>query len=77
MKKTKKTKKTTDKIKDTVEEVKIIEKKMDFAAWYYSKKIPKMHTKEIIFADFKARDLTKEETKEKFDEALKKYGLDL
>ena len=53
--------------------------KVSFDAWYHSRlsKIPKHHLKEIIFADFKARGLSKEDLVEKYDKALEKYGIKL
>jgi len=52
---------------------------VDFDTWYFmrSKDIPKMHIKEIIIVDFKARGLKEKETIEAFDSALRKYGVKL
>ena len=53
--------------------------KIFFDQWWAanSKKIPAMHRKEIVFADFKGRGLTNKEFSKDFDLALKKYGLDI
>ena len=62
---------------------KIVSQKKDnrvnYSSWYYlrSKQIPKVHLKEIILADFEARGLSLKESMETYDEALKKYGIDL
>lgn len=55
------------------------EKKVSFDSWYKQRlhKIPKMHIKEIILADFKARGLGKSETLDDFDKALKLYGVEI
>jgi len=53
--------------------------KIAFETWYFmrSKSIPSRHAKEIIIVDFKARGLKEKETVEIFDEALRKYGIEL
>ncbi len=50
-----------------------------FDQWWAnkSKRIPPIHRKEVIFADFKGRGLTNKETTEAYDLGLKKYGLDI
>lgn len=59
--------------------VKIEEPKMEFDAWYAIRKnrIPTIHKKEILKADFKARKVPTLATVREFDEALKKYGVKL
>lgn len=63
------------------EKVKILPKevKISFDSWYHARmaKIPKAHLKEIIWADFNSRKLTKEEKAEDYDKALGKYGIKL
>lgn len=53
------------------------ERKVSFDSWHHQRahKIPKMHVKEIILADFKARGLGLSETMEDYDNALKLYGV--
>jgi len=51
------------------------EKVVSFDAWFFSKKLPKQHAKEIIWADFKARGAEPFETKEKYNEYLALYGV--
>lgn len=53
--------------------------KVSFNDWYARRKgqIPSHHRKEVILADFKARKLQEFETMEKFDAALKLYGIKL
>lgn len=53
--------------------------KIDFDTWFIvrSKQIPAHHHKEIIKADFKARNLPTICTMDQFDGALEKYGLKL
>ncbi len=53
--------------------------KIAFDAWWAmnEKKIPPQHHKEIIWADFRSRGLTKMETKQSYNEAINKYGLKL
>lgn len=53
--------------------------KMSFDAWWMvrSPKIPRIHKKEIIRADFGARGLTSFEGMEDYDKALEKYGIKL
>jgi hypothetical protein len=55
------------------------ETKVSFDSWYHQRvhKIPKMHTKEVIVADFRARGLGMIHTMEEFDKALKLYGIEL
>lgn len=55
------------------------EEKVHFDQWYALRheQIPPQHHKEIILADFKGRGVAIESTMEEFDEALKKYGVDL
>jgi hypothetical protein len=55
------------------------EPKMDFDTWYAISQhlIPSHHKKEIIRADFQARGLDINETKDCFDNALKLYGVKL
>ena len=55
------------------------DKKVSFDSLYHqrSHKIPKLHVKEIILADFTARGLSKQETIEEYDKALKQYGVSI
>lgn len=55
------------------------EPKVEFDAWYAkrSSRIPALHKKEIIKADFKGRKVPMLATMTEFDEALKKYGVKL
>lgn len=55
------------------------EELMDFEAWYAlrEKAIPGHHHKEILKADFAARKMSQMATAEEFDNALKKYGVEL
>lgn len=55
------------------------DKKMSYNSWYHQHKhkIPKQHLKEIVWADFKARGVKEESTKEEFDRALELYGVKL
>jgi hypothetical protein len=62
------------------EEIVIIEApelEMEFGTWFHSRtsKIPAIHLKEIIWADFKARGLKNKELAYVYDEALKVYGI--
>lgn len=53
---------------------------MSFDQWWITiNKIGKLrpHLKEILEVDFKARGLSKKETKERYDEALKVFGIKL
>lgn len=52
---------------------------VEFDAWYASRasRIPSQHHKEILWADFKARGLKKMALMNEYDEALKKYGVQL
>ena len=72
-------KKTKQKKEAPVVEVKEQKKEpkslISFDVWYFSKKIPKQHTKEIIWADFNARGAEAFETKEKYNEYLALYGI--
>lgn len=56
-----------------------VEKKVSFDSWYHQRKhmIKKCHMKEVIWADFVARGLTKEHTVAEFDKALELYGVKL
>lgn len=53
--------------------------KVTFDSWYHQRchNIPKMHIKEVIMADFKARGVVGKQTMEGFDKALKLYGIEL
>lgn len=66
---------------EKVEEVaeKVEEPKIDFDGWHAMRKhlIPALHKKEILKADFKARKVPALATLREFDEALKKYGVQL
>ena len=64
---------------DDMENIKPIEEKIDFDAWYSmrEKRIPTQHQKEILKADFKGRGLGQYESFADFDAALKKYGVKL
>ena len=55
------------------------EPKMQFDGWYAlrSSVIPAIHKKEILKADFKGRKVSMVSTMAEFDEALKKYGVEL
>lgn len=55
------------------------EPKMQFDGWYAlrSSVIPAIHKKEILKADFKGRKVPMVATMAEFDEALKKYGVEL
>lgn len=57
----------------------VADQPVSFDSWYHqrSPKIPKQHLKEIIRADFTSRGLGKESTMEKYDKALKLYGVKL
>ena len=52
---------------------------MDFDIWHImrSGRIPAIHMKEVIKADFKGRGLSNKETMECFDQALSDYGIKL
>jgi hypothetical protein len=56
-----------------VEEIPLIE----FDGWWAMRmnQIPTQHHKEIIKADFKAQGLSKKETVETYDAALRRYGI--
>lgn len=53
--------------------------KMSFDAWWAvtAKKIAEHHRKEIVFADFKARGLSANETMAAYNNALQRYGVKL
>lgn len=55
------------------------EKKVDFNVWFAmrAKKIPGQHLREVIWADFKGRGLTSKETLSTYDDALRRYGVEL
>ena len=61
------------------EEPKAEEPKVQFDGWYAlrSSVIPAIHKKEILKADFKGRKVPMIATMAEFDEALKKYGVQL
>jgi predicted KAP-like P-loop ATPase len=52
---------------------------VEFDTWWALKEeqIPAHHRKEIVWADFKARGLSKSETMKDYDRALEKYGVRL
>ena len=52
---------------------------ISFEEWYsmQEKNIPSHHHREILKADFKGQGIIGEATKDQFDMALKKYGVDL
>lgn len=52
---------------------------ISFDQWWMkrSKKIPQVHRKEVIRADFKGRKLSDKARMEEWDKALKAYGLDI
>lgn len=52
---------------------------VDFNVWFAmrEKKIPVQHLKEILWADFKGRGLSGQETVATYDAALAKYGVKL
>jgi len=51
--------------------------KMEFDTWWALKEdcIPAQHKKEIVWADFRARGLSKLELPKDYDTALEKYGV--
>ena len=55
------------------------EQLLDFEEWFSIREasIPKHHHREIIKADFKGRKVPAKATVGQFDEALKKYGIEL
>jgi hypothetical protein len=59
--------------------IKPTQDKVSFNDWYARRKeyIPNYHKKEVIWADFKARKIKEFETMEKFDAALKLYGINI
>ena len=52
---------------------------VSFTVWYSMRapKIPTFHPMNVIKADFESRGLGENETVEIFDEALKKYGVNI
>lgn len=52
---------------------------VEFDGWYAARSsvIPKQHFKEILWADFASRGVSRTSTMEQFDEALRKYGVKL
>lgn len=56
-----------------------VDEKVHFEQWYAirSEQIPPQHYKEIILADFKGRKVAIESTMAEFDDALRKYGIEL
>lgn len=52
---------------------------VEFDVWFVmrEKRIPPQHMREILWADFKARGLSKSETVEAYDAALAAYGIKL
>jgi hypothetical protein len=52
-------------------------RKIEFDTWWALKEelIPSQHKKEIVWADFKARGLSKLESHKDYDKALEKYGV--
>jgi len=55
------------------------ETKVSFDSWYHMRKdkIPSCHLKEILAADFKARNMPNNATIAEFDKALELYGVKL
>jgi hypothetical protein len=55
------------------------EAEVSFDSWFHqrSKQIPKIHMKEILIADFKARGLGSNATMGAYDKALNLYGVKL
>jgi len=55
------------------------DKELEFDAWHSMRKrhIGKQHFKEVIMAYMKSIGLSEKETVEKYDAALKRYGIDL
>lgn len=56
-----------------------VEELIDFEAWYALREaaIPAHHHREIIKADFSARKVPAMATLAQFDDALRKYGIEL
>lgn len=52
---------------------------VSYDSWYHQRKhkIPKQHTKEVIWADLAARGAKSSATVEEFDKALELYGVKL
>ena len=60
--------------------VQSLEDKISFDQWWMmanSSGKMRAHLKEVLFADFKARGLSKLETKARYDDALKVFGIEL
>lgn len=65
------------------QEVKVVtagadDEKITYNQWWMkiNKKVPmRAHLKEIIWADFQARGLTKSETEDKYNETLRVFGI--
>lgn len=55
------------------------EAEVAFDSWFHQRKpmIPKVHVKEVIMADFKARGLGDKATMAAYDKALAAYGVKL
>jgi len=68
-------KKSNEKQEPVVEQVPTV----DFNVWFAmrERKIPAKHLREIIWADFQGRGLSKKETVAVYDAALAKYGVKL
>ena len=68
----------TKKREDSTPEVSV-EKRVSFDSWFHQRKkqIAKCHMKEVIWADFTARGIKKEQTMGEFDKALELYGVKL
>lgn len=74
----KKIKEVEDKIREEVMETIPVAEEISFDQWWMitNKRLKlRAHYKEILAADFKARGITKSETKERYDEALKIFGI--
>lgn len=56
-----------------------VDEMISFDSWFHlrSVQIHAMHKKEIILADFKARDIKEIASMQDFDKALKLYGIEL
>ena len=52
---------------------------VSFEVWFAmrEKKVPAQHLREIIWADFRGRGLSKKETVDTYDAALAEYGVKL
>lgn len=67
-------------VTEAVEAIKPVEElKIEFDGWHALRNaaIPAVHKKEILKADFKGRKVPMVATVAEFDEALRKYGVDL